>query len=188
MGGAAPGAGVPPTAIDGVVGILKAYTTRVGAGPFVSELHDAVGEHLRKRGNEFGTVTGRPRRCGWLDLVAARYSQRINGVDAIALTKLDVMDELDEMQVCTGYRIGGEVRDDFPASRADQEAAEPVYRTLKGWKADTAGVLDFADLPQAARDYVARSKTRSAPRSSSSPPARGARRPSCAGSTRASKC
>jgi len=154
VGGASPGAGVPPTAIDGIIGILKAYTTRVGAGPFVSELHGDVGEHLRRRGTEVGTVTGRPRRCGWLDLVAGRYAQRLNGADGIALTKLDVMDELEEVKVCTGYRIRGEVRSDFPADRAAQESAEPVYRTLKGWKASTVGVLEFADLPQAARDYV----------------------------------
>ncbi len=154
VGGASAGAGVPPTAIDGVIGILKAYTTRVGAGPFVSELTGGVGEHLRKRGNEFGTVTGRPRRCGWLDLVAGRYAQRLNGTGGIALTKLDVLDEVDEVKVCTGYRIRGEVRDDFPADRAAHEAAEPVYRTLPGWKANTAGVLEWDDLPQKARDYV----------------------------------
>jgi adenylosuccinate synthase len=154
VGGAAAGAGVPPTAIDGVIGILKAYTTRVGAGPFVSELHGPVGEHLRTRGNEFGTVTGRPRRCGWLDLVAGRYAQRLNGVGGIALTKLDVMDELDEVKVCTGYRVGGEVRDDFPADRAAQESAEPVYETVPGWKSKTAGVLEWDDLPQGAKDYI----------------------------------
>lgn len=155
VGGAAAGAGVPPHSIDGGIGILKAYTTRVGAGPFVTELHGEMGEHLRRRGNEFGTVTGRPRRCGWLDLVAGRYTQRLNGVDGFALTKLDCMDELEEVRVCTAYRIHGEERHDFPASRAEQEAAEPVYRTVKGWRSDTVGTLDFDDLPQAARDYVA---------------------------------
>ena len=155
VGGAAVGTGVPPTAIDGVIGILKAYSTRVGAGPFTSELSEAVGAHLGKRGNEFGTVTGRPRRCGWLDLVAGRYAARLSGLTAIALTKLDVMDELAEVEVCVGYRIGGEERRDYPASRAAQEAAEPIYRTMKGWRTGTAGLLDYDDLPQAAKDYVA---------------------------------
>ncbi len=155
VGGAAAGAGVPPQSIDGGIGILKAYTTRVGAGPFVTELEGDTGEHLRRRGNEFGTVTGRPRRCGWLDLVAGRYTQRLNGVDGFALTKLDVMDELEEVQVCTAYRIHGEERRDFPADRAEQEAAEPIYKTVPGWQADTVGTLDFDDLPAAAKDYVA---------------------------------
>ena len=155
-GGAATGTGVPPTAIDGVVGILKAYTTRVGGGPFTTELEDDTGAFLRKRGNEFGTVTGRPRRCGWLDLVAARYAQTLNGVDGIALTKLDVLDDLAEIRVCTGYRVGGDVLRDFPADRAALEQAEPVYDTVPGWRRTTAGALDLSDLPQAARAYVAR--------------------------------
>jgi adenylosuccinate synthase len=155
-GGAATGSGVPPTAIDGVLGLLKAYTTRVGAGPFTTELEDDTGEFLRKRGNEFGTVTGRPRRCGWLDLVAARYAQRLNGVDGIALTKLDVLDEVPEIRLCTAYRIHGRETTDFPASRADLAAAEPVYRTVPGWRSPTAGKLEWDDLPAAARDYVRR--------------------------------
>ncbi|HMB52595.1 MAG TPA: adenylosuccinate synthase [Thermoanaerobaculia bacterium] len=155
VGGAPVGAGVPPTAIDGVLGILKAYTTRVGAGPFTTELTDDVGRHLGKRGNEFGTVTGRPRRCGWLDLVAGRYAARVNGLTGIALTKLDVMDELAEVKVCVGYRIGGEVRRDYPGSRAELTAAEPVYETMPGWQTQTMGLLDYADLPQAAKDYIA---------------------------------
>jgi adenylosuccinate synthase len=153
-GGAATGTGVPPTAIDGVLGLLKAYTTRVGAGPFTTELDDETGEFLRKRGNEYGTVTGRPRRCGWLDLVAARYARRLNGVDGIALTKLDVLDDVPEIRLCTAYRIGGREVTDFPASRADLAAAEPVYRTVPGWKTTTAGQLAWDDLPLAARDYV----------------------------------
>jgi len=155
-GGAATGTGVPPTAIDGVIGILKAYTTRVGAGPFTTELEDDTGEYLRQRGNEFGTVTGRPRRCGWLDLVAARYAQTLNGVDGIALTKLDVLDELREIKICTGYRLRGEVLHDLPAERAALEDAEPVYDTVPGWQKTTAGALELSDLPPAARDYVAR--------------------------------
>jgi adenylosuccinate synthase len=154
VGGVCTGLGVAPKHIHKVIGVAKAYTTRVGGGAFPTELHEEQGEHLRKRGNEFGTVTGRPRRCGWLDLVAGRYAQRLNGVGGIALTKLDVLDEVDEVKVCTGYRIRGEVRDDFPADRAAHEAAEPVYRTLPGWKANTAGVLGWEDLPQRARDYV----------------------------------
>jgi adenylosuccinate synthase len=153
-GGAATGSGVPPTALDGAIGVLKAYTTRVGGGPFTTELHDATGEFLRKRGNEFGTTTGRPRRCGWLDLVAARYSQTLNGVDTLALTKLDVLDDFDELKVCTAYRVDGEETMEFPADRAALERAEPVYRTVPGWKTTTVGVLDFAHLPSAAREYI----------------------------------
>jgi adenylosuccinate synthase len=153
-GGAATGTGVPPTAIDGVLGLLKAYTTRVGAGPFTTELDGETGAFLRKRGNEFGTVTGRPRRCGWLDLVAARYARRLNGVDGIALTKLDVLDDLPEIRICTAYRIGGRETTDFPASRAALAAAEPVYRTVPGWKTTTAGRLAWDELPATARDYV----------------------------------
>jgi len=155
VGGAAVGTGLPPTAIDGVIGILKAYTTRVGAGPFTSELLDETGKHLQRRGNELGTVTGRPRRCGWLDLVAGRYAARVNGLSALALTKMDVMDRLAEIQVCVGYRIAGEVRTDYPADRAALASAEPVYRSFPGWQQDTVGTLEFADLPPAARDYVA---------------------------------
>jgi adenylosuccinate synthase len=154
-GGAATGDGVPPTALDGVIGVLKAYTTRVGGGPFTTELDDSTGEFLRQRGNEFGTTTGRPRRCGWLDTVAARYSQTLDGADVLALTKLDVLDELEEIKVCTAYRIGGAATGDFPADRRALEDARPLYRTLKGWRRTTVGVLDEADLPQAARDYVA---------------------------------
>jgi len=153
-GGAATGTGVPPTRIAGALGVLKAYTTRVGGGPMVSELTDATGEFLRKRGNEYGTVTGRPRRCGWLDTVVARYARLVNGIDAIALTKLDVLDDFDEIPVCTGYRLKGQVIRDLPPGRADLLGAEPVLRVMKGWKAPTVGVLDFADLPAAARDYV----------------------------------
>jgi adenylosuccinate synthase len=153
-GGAATGTGVAPTRIDATLGILKAYTTRVGGGPFTTELEDETGEFLRKRGNEFGTVTGRPRRCGWLDLVAARYAQALNGTDGLALTKLDVLDDLPELRVCTGYRVAGEVLAEFPADRAALAAAEPVYRSFPGWRAKTAGVLSWDELPVPARDYV----------------------------------
>jgi len=154
-GGAATGTGVPPTAFDGVLGIVKAYTTRVGGGPFPGELVDAQGEYLRKRGNEFGTVTGRPRRCGWFDAVAVRYAQRINGAALVALTKLDVLDELAEIPVCVGYRIQGEVTRELPSRLDRLERAEPVYKVLPGWRQNTVGILDYARLPQAARDYIA---------------------------------
>jgi len=153
-GGAATGTGVPPTRIDGVIGVLKAYTTRVGGGPMVSELEGKVGEFLRQRGNEFGTVTGRPRRCGWFDTVVARYARMINGVDTIALTKLDVLDQFEEIPVCTGYRLHGESVRYLPPERRALEGAEPVLHTMKGWKKDTVGILDPADLPPAARDYI----------------------------------
>ena len=153
-GGVATGTGVPPTRIDGVLGVIKAYTTRVGGGPFVTELHDDNGEHLRRRGNEFGTSTGRPRRCGWFDAVAARYSRMLNGVTAMAVTKLDVMDELAEIQVCTGYRYKGDVLNDFPAAIEVLEQVEPVYETVPGWQQSTVGSLSADDLPQAARDYL----------------------------------
>jgi adenylosuccinate synthase len=154
-GGACTGTGVPPTRIGGAIGVLKAYTTRVGGGPFPSELHGDVAEFLRKRGNEYGTTTGRPRRCGWLDTVVARYAQLLNGVDAIALTKLDVLDDFDEIPVCTGYRVNGQVLRDLPPDQKSLEDAEPVLQVMKGWKTSTVGILDEDDLPPAARDYIA---------------------------------
>jgi adenylosuccinate synthase len=154
-GGACTGAGVPPTAIDEVLGIVKAYTTRVGGGPFPGELLDERGEYLRQRGNEFGTVTGRARRCGWFDAVAVRYAVRLNGARLVALTKLDVLDALEEIPVCVGYRHRGRALDEFPSCLETLASAEPVYETRKGWVSDTTGVLDYAGLPQAAKDYVA---------------------------------
>ncbi len=153
-GGACTGSGVPPTSIDGVIGVLKAYTTRVGGGPFATELLDSTGEHLRDRGNEVGTTTGRPRRCGWLDLVAAGHARMLSGVDSIALTKLDVLDELEEIQVCVGYRLDGEIVKGFPASLEVVERVDPVYESLPGWKSNTVGALELSDLPQAAQDYI----------------------------------
>jgi adenylosuccinate synthase len=155
-GGACTGCGVPPTRIDGVVGILKAYTTRVGGGPFPTELGDdqPLGEHLRRRGNEYGTTTGRPRRCGWLDLVVARYARRLSGIGSLALTKLDVLDELDEILVCEAYEIDGVRTAELPPDVETLERARPLYRTVPGWKASTAGHLDYRSLPRAAREYV----------------------------------
>jgi len=153
-GGAATGTGVPPTALDGVLGIVKAYTTRVGGGPFPGELEDERGEHLRKRGNEFGTVTGRPRRCGWFDAVAARYAVRLNGTKLVALTKLDVLDDFDEIPVCVGYRYRGEVMEEFPSGLEELHGVEPVYEVRPGWKTNTSGALEDGDLPPAALDYV----------------------------------
>ncbi len=153
-GAAATGSGVPPTAIDGCLGVVKAYTTRVGGGPFVTELTDDLGERLRRRGNEFGTTTGRPRRCGWFDAVAVSYANLLNGVDALALTKLDVLDDLEEILVCVGYEIDGRVVTEFPASVVDLERAKPVYERLPGWRASTVGRLELGELPPAARQYV----------------------------------
>jgi adenylosuccinate synthase len=153
-GGACTGTGVAPTRIDGAIGVLKAYTTRVGGGPFPGELTGGPGDFLRQRGNEYGTVTGRPRRCGWLDMVVARYARLLNGIDTVALTKLDVLDELDEIPVCIGYRKDGQVLRELPPDVHSLETVEPVLRTFKGWKRPTAGILDEAELPPAARDYV----------------------------------
>ena len=153
-GGACTGTGVAPTRISGAIGVLKAYTTRVGGGPFPSELSGNVAEFLRQRGNEYGTVTGRPRRCGWMDTVVARYARQLNGIDVIALTKMDVLDDFDEIPVCTGYRIRGEVVRDFPCDRWSLENAEPILRTFKGWKRSTVGMVENGDLPQEARDYI----------------------------------
>jgi adenylosuccinate synthase len=153
-GGACAGAGVPPTSLHGVLGVLKAYTTRVGEGPFVTEEVGEAGAYLRTRGNEFGTTTGRPRRCGWLDLVAARYATRLNGIDCIALTKLDVLDTFAEIPVCVGYRYRGELLRNFPAEIEVLEGAEPEYRTLPGWQQETVGIVDFERLPAPAQAYM----------------------------------
>jgi adenylosuccinate synthase len=153
-GGACTGTGVPPTKIDGIIGVSKAYITRVGAGPFPSETLDAMGDLIRKRGHEFGSVTGRPRRCGWFDVPLLRYTGAVNGFDSVIITKLDVLDELDEIPVCTGYKIDGRLIDEMPATNRGIESIEPVYVNLPGWKTSTRGVTDFAALPDAARRYV----------------------------------
>ena len=154
-GGCCTGLGVPPTAIDRVVGIVKAYSTRVGNGPFPTELTGETGEWLRAEGHEFGATTGRPRRCGWLDLVALRYTSRLNGFTELAVTKLDVLAGLDVIQVCTAYRLDGKVTERFPTDLATLERAEPVYETLPGFSDDLSGAERLADLPKAARDYLA---------------------------------
>jgi adenylosuccinate synthase len=153
-GGACTGSGIPPTRIDRVVAVLKAFTSRVGEGPFPTELTNATGDYLREVGHEYGTTTGRPRRIGWLDLVMGRYAQRINGVTDFALTKLDNYDGLDEIPVCVAYDVNGVRHDAMPVSQTDFHHAVPIYETLPGWKQDITGARDFADLPENARRFV----------------------------------
>ena len=152
VGGCCTGLGVPPTAIDRVIGIVKAYCTRVGNGPFTTELNNETGERLRAVGHEFGATTGRPRRTGWLDLVALKYTSTINGLTELAVTKLDVLSGLDEIKVCTAYRYGGRETDRFPSEVQTLEKVEPVYKTLPGWKEDITEIKRMEDLPQAAQD------------------------------------
>jgi adenylosuccinate synthase len=153
-GGACTGSGIPPTRIDRVVAIVKAYTTRVGAGPFPTELLDASGERLRERGAEFGTTTGRPRRCGWYDAVIARYSARINGVTDFVLTKLDVLTGLESIPVCVAYRVGDTTYDEMPMTQTEFHHAVPVYEELPGWDEDISAARSMEDLPKNARRYV----------------------------------
>ena len=155
-GTAAGGSGLGPSAVGFVLGIAKAYTTRVGSGPFPTEQDNAIGERLGTRGHEFGTVTGRKRRCGWFDAVLVRQAAAVSGITGIALTKLDVLDGLDEIQICTGYRLNGQALDHYPAHAADQAAVEPVYETLPGWSETTAGARSWAELPAAAIKYIRR--------------------------------
>jgi adenylosuccinate synthase len=153
-GGACTGSGVAPNCIDRVVGVVKAYTTRVGEGPFPTELFDADGEKLRAAGREYGATTGRPRRCGWFDAVVARWTRMLCGVDEWALTKLDVLDGFDEIKVCTAYELDGKTLMSFPARASDVARVKPVYETFPGWKTETGNVTEFSQLPQKARDYV----------------------------------
>jgi adenylosuccinate synthase len=153
-GGACTGSGIPPTRVDRVVAVLKAFTSRVGEGPFPTELHDATGDYLREVGHEYGTTTGRPRRIGWLDLVMGRYAQRINGVTDFALTKLDNYDGLDEIPVCVAYDVNGVRHDEMPYSQTDFHHATPIYETLPGWKKDISGARTFAELPENAQRFV----------------------------------
>ena len=155
-GGACTGSGVSPREIHEVIGISKAYATRVGSGPFPTELEDETGEMLRQAGNEFGSTTGRPRRCGWFDALVARYAVRVNGLSGIAITKLDVLSGLETIKVCTGYSYQGQVLDEIPASLEVIEQCTPVYEELPGWKEDITGAKSLADLPENARNYVTR--------------------------------
>ena len=153
-GGACVGTGVGPTMIDRVIGVAKAYTTRVGEGPFPTELTNGIGEQLCDRGAEFGTTTGRQRRCGWFDAVIGRYAVRINGMDCIAITKLDVLDDIDEINVCVAYEINGQVCKDFPTNARLFADCQPIYKTLPGWKQSTEDCRDLNDLPEAALNYL----------------------------------
>lgn len=155
-GGAALGVGIGPTAIDAVVGVVKAYTTRVGEGPLPTEFPSPLQEQVRELGGEFGATTGRPRRCGWFDAVVVRYAARVNGLTGLAVTKLDVLDTLPELRIATGYRAGGELLDDFPGDLGLLEEAEPVYETLPGWNRSTADVRRWEDLPPEALAYLRR--------------------------------
>jgi len=156
-GGACVGTGLAPHRITGVLGIVRTYTTRVGEGPFPTEMiegEEELGQLIRERGREYGASTGRPRRCGWFDAFATRYAAEINGFTSVALTKLDVLDALDEIKVCTGYRLNGHNVDAFPAVSQDLRQVEPIYETLPGWKSSTLGVTGLSELPKEAREYV----------------------------------
>ena len=153
-GGAATGLGVGPKSIGTVIGVAKAYTTRVGEGPLPTELTGAMGERLRETGQEYGASTGRPRRCGWYDAVAVRYAARVNGLDALAITKLDVLDGLDELEICTAYKCGSETLTEMPGDTAQLAACQPVYEKMAGWKQPTRGVTNYDDLPAAAQAYI----------------------------------
>ncbi len=155
-GGAAAGSGVGPRMLDYVLGITKAYTTRVGGGPFPTELFDEVGKHLAERGHEFGATTGRPRRCGWLDAVALARATQLNSVSGLCITKLDVLDGLETLRICTGYRVNDTVTDVPPVGAEGFEVCEPVYEELPGWEGSTSQVTRYEDLPRAARDYLKR--------------------------------
>jgi adenylosuccinate synthase len=155
-GGAAIGVGIGPRAIDAALGVVKAYTTRVGSGPLPTEFDEAMGEHVRKLGNEFGATTGRPRRCGWFDAVVVRYAVRVNGLSALAVTKLDVLDTLEKVGLCTGYEVGGEMMEEFPGDIADLDGLKPRYEWFDGWRSSTSAARKLADLPAAARKYLDR--------------------------------
>jgi adenylosuccinate synthase len=155
-GGACTGSGIPPTRIDSVIAILKAYSTRVGEGPFPTELHDDMGEFLRKTGAEYGTTTGRPRRCGWVDTVVGRYATRINGVTDFVVTKLDILSSLDRVPVCVAYDVEGVRHDEMPVNQSDVHHARPIYEELPGWWEDISGCRSFEDLPVNAQRYILR--------------------------------
>jgi adenylosuccinate synthase len=154
--GACLGAGIAPNKLTHILGVFKAFQTRVGAGPMPTELNDEVGEAIRERGQEYGTVSGRPRRCGWFDTVAARLSARINGFDSMVITRLDILDGMPRLKICTGYQLDGKTIDYFPASIAALEKCQPVYEELPGWEKPTSDARRFKDLPQNAQRYVRR--------------------------------
>lgn len=155
-GGASTGAGIGPNYLKNIVGVVKAYATRVGAGPFPTEQLNEIGDTLRKSGHEFGTVTGRPRRTGWLDLVVVSYAAGVNSLDYLAITRLDILDNMDEVKICVAYELNGKRVDGFPASLKDLAECKPVYETMPGWKTDISGIRNYAELPEAARNYVER--------------------------------
>ncbi|RHA12931.1 adenylosuccinate synthase [Megasphaera sp. AM44-1BH] len=155
-GGACTGSGVGPRRMENIVGVVKAYTTRVGAGPFPAEQNNEVGEYLRNTGHEFGTVTGRPRRCGWLDTAVVKYAAMLNSLDYLAITRLDILDDLDTIKICTGYRYNGQLLPEYPASLEVLEQVEPVYEDMPGWKTDISACKTYDALPEAARKYVER--------------------------------
>jgi adenylosuccinate synthase len=154
--GAASGVGIGPTIIDGVLGVVKAYTTRVGGGPLPTEMEPGLADHLRELGGEFGATTGRPRRCGWFDAVVVRYAAQVNGLTSLAVTKLDVLDTFDELRVCTAYRADGAVHDTFPWDLGLLERATPEFETMPGWRSSTSEARSIDDLPAAARAYLDR--------------------------------
>jgi adenylosuccinate synthase len=155
-GGACTGLGIGPTKIKTVLGIVKAYTTRVGSGPFPTELHDKTGEMMREKGGEFGATTGRARRCGWLDTVILRHSCRVNGLSGIVLTKLDILDGMDTLKICTSYAYRGNILKEMPKELSVLETCVPVYEEVKGWKESTLGIKDFGKLPKKAQAYIRR--------------------------------
>jgi adenylosuccinate synthase len=153
-GGACTGLGIPPTSVTEVIGVAKAYCTRVGEGPFPTELEDATGLKLREAGHEFGATTGRPRRCGWYDAVAMQYSTRVNGISRLVVTKLDVLDTFDEIRMCTGYEVDGKRLRSFPTDVRTLERVRPLYESFEGWKASIAGAPAYDDLPRQAKTYL----------------------------------
>ena len=155
-GGASTGTGVGPGKIDKVIGVVKAYTTRVGEGPFPTEFSKDLMEHIRTKGKEFGATTGRPRRCGWFDSVVVRHSILVNGIDEIVVTKLDVLDDLGSIRICTSYRFEGKTYNEFPSSIKVLSACQPVYEELPGWKKDTSKITSYSKLPKNAKDYLKR--------------------------------
>ena len=155
-GGACTGSGIGPRKIDNVIGVVKAYSTRVGEGPFPSELHDDIGQLIRDKGGEYGTVTGRARRCGWLDACVVKYSSYVNGLDSIAITRLDILDELDKLKICVAYKYNGEILEGYPADLDILSKVEPVYEEFEGWKTSTRDIREYDKLPENAKKYLKR--------------------------------